>query len=107
VPRQAVDALPEIELIAASAATETAEDLATEVDREAALLAHGSGIVNGTRSAKLLPTAADRLKAQQPQNLLHGDGGAERGVVDPGHSHRGLGGHSSREGGLASTRWAR
>ena len=59
-----MDALPEIKLIAVGAAAEAAEDVAVQMDREGGSLTRSSRIVNGTRSAQLLPAATDGLKAQ-------------------------------------------
>lgn len=57
VEGQAVDLAPEVELIALGAADEAAEDMAVEVDREAAAVAGRVGAVYGARTAKA-PIAA-------------------------------------------------
>ena len=57
VEGQAVDLAPEVELISVGAADEAAEDVAVEVDREAAAVAGRVGAVDGTWAAKLTAAA--------------------------------------------------
>ena len=57
VEGQAVDLAPEVELISVGAADEAAEDVAVEVDREAAAVAGRIGAVDGTWAAKLTAAA--------------------------------------------------
>lgn len=85
VEGQAVDLAPEVKLIALGAAEEAVEEVAVEVDREAASIAGGGWVVDGAWAAKLPSAAIRGLEAQERENLLHGEGGAKCWVVDAGH----------------------
>lgn len=92
VEGQAVDLAPEVELISVGAAEEAAEDVAFEVDREAASIADGAWVVDGAWAAKLPAAAMRGLEVQQSEDLLDRDRSPQGLVVDAGH-----GGEHSRE----------
>lgn len=61
------------------------EALAAQIHREAEGIAHSGGIVNRTRTSKLLRASRGRLEAEQPEDIFPRDEGPESPVVEARH----------------------
>jgi hypothetical protein len=80
-----VDQTPEVELIATGSTAKASEDVAAQMYREATGIVDSGRVVKRTGTAKTFPSSPGRAEAEEPEDVLHRDAGAERPIVDTRH----------------------
>ena len=85
VERELASQSPQIELVTVCAVAKAAEDAASEMHGEATSIVLPLWIVEGTWATELWPVVTKGFVTQQVEDLLQGDGGAHRLIIDAGH----------------------